>query len=102
MQVMVDLCVVPLGVGLSLSKEIAVCQRVIADAGLAAQLHPYGTVIEGEWDAVMACVKACHEALHDAGVPRVFTTLKLGTRTDKIQHMEDKVASVRALLQDAP
>lgn len=102
MQVMVDLCVVPLGVGLSLSKEIAVCQRVIADAGLASQLHPYGTVIEGEWDAVMACVKACHEALHDAGVPRVFTTLKLGTRTDKIQHMEDKVASVRALLQDAP
>jgi uncharacterized protein (TIGR00106 family) len=102
MQVMVDLCVVPIGVGLSLSKEIAICQQVIAAAGLASQLHPYGTVIEGEWDAVMACVKACHETLHAAGVPRVFTTLKLGTRTDKIQHMADKVASVRALLQDAP
>ena len=50
----------------------------------------------------MACVKACHETLHAAGVPRVFTTLKLGTRTDKTQRMADKVASVRALLQDAP
>lgn len=102
MQVMIDLCVVPIGVGLSLSKEIAICQQVIAAAGLASQLHPYGTVIEGEWDAVMTCVKACHETLHAAGVPRVFTTLKLGTRTDKIQHMADKVASVHALLQDAP
>ena len=62
-------------------------------------MYPYGTVIEGEWDAVMACVKACHERLHELGVPRVFTQLKLGTRIDKIQHMEDKISSVEALLR---
>ena len=98
MQVMVDLCIVPIGVGVSLSPFIARCQRVIAASGLASQMHPYGTVIEGEWDAVMACVKACHEALHADGAPRVFTNLKIGTRIDKIQHMQDKIASVEALL----
>jgi uncharacterized protein (TIGR00106 family) len=98
MNVMVDLCVVPIGVGVSLSPYIARCQRVIDASGLSHQMHPYGTVIEGEWDAVMACVKACHEALHEDGVPRVFTNLKVGTRTDKRQHMADKIASVEALL----
>lgn len=97
---MIDLCVVPIGVGVSVSAEIAECQRIIAAAGLASQLHPYGTVIEGEWDAVMACVKQCHARLHALGVPRVFTSLKIGTRTDKVQHMDDKVASVRQKLNE--
>jgi len=101
MHVMVDLCVVPIGVGVSLSPYIAHCQRVIDASGLAHQMHPYGTVIEGEWNEVMACVKACHDALHQEGVPRVFTNLKVGTRTDKRQHMEDKIASVEALLNPA-
>ena len=99
MQVMIDLCVVPIGVGVSVSNEIAECQRVIAAAGLKSKMYPYGTVIEGEWDAVMACVKACHVRLHELGVPRVFTHLKLGTRIDKIQHMEDKISSVEAHLR---
>jgi uncharacterized protein (TIGR00106 family) len=102
MQVMIDLCVVPIGVGVSVSDEIAECQRIIRSAGLKSSLHPYGTVIEGEWDAVMACVKACHARLHELGVPRVFTNLKLGTRTDKTQRMEDKVASVEEKLRVRP
>ena len=65
MDVMVDVCIVPLGVGVSLSEYIARCQRVIEGAGLKHQMHPFGTVIEGEWDAVFATVKACHEAVHD-------------------------------------
>lgn len=102
MHVMIDLCVVPIGTGASVSAEIAECQRIIKAAGLKSQLHPYGTVIEGEWDAVLSCVKACHEKLHALGVPRVFTTLKLGTRIDKVQHMEDKLASVARALDADP
>jgi uncharacterized protein (TIGR00106 family) len=98
MKVMVDLCVVPIGVGVSVSEYVAECERLIAAAGLKAQLHPYGTVIEGEWDAVFALVKRCHERVHEMGAPRVFTTLKVGTRTDREQSMEDKVDSVRAKL----
>ncbi|MGD9602155.1 MAG: MTH1187 family thiamine-binding protein [Gammaproteobacteria bacterium] len=102
MHVMIDLCVVPIGVGVSVSNEIAECQRIIRDAGLKSQLHPYGTVIEGEWDDVMGCVKACHEKLHALGVPRVFTNMKVGTRIDRAQTMEDKVASVERKLEDRP
>ena len=98
MKVMVDLCVVPIGVGVSVSEYVAECERLIADAGLEAQLHPYGTVIEGEWDAVFAVVKRCHERVHEMGAPRVFTSLKVGTRTDREQTMQDKIDSVRAKL----
>jgi uncharacterized protein (TIGR00106 family) len=99
MKVMVDLCVVPIGVGVSVSEYVAACERLITDAGLESQLHPYGTVIEGDWDAVMAIVKRCHEVVHEMGAPRVFTTLKLGTRTDREQSMGDKIKSVREKLE---
>ena len=98
MKVMVDLCVVPIGVGVSVSAYIAACERIIEAAGLSAQLHPYGTVIEGEWDAVFAVVKQCHERVHEMGAPRIFTSLKVGTRTDREQSMQDKIDSVRAKL----
>jgi len=98
MKVIVDLCVVPLGVGVSLSPYVAACEKVLADAGLKSTLHANGTNIEGEWDAVFAAVKRCHEVVHDLGAPRIVTTLKLGTRTDRPQTMEDKVRSVREKL----
>ena len=90
----VDLCVVPIGVGVHLSPYIATCQRVIEAAGLDHELGPNGTAIEGPWDEVMACVRCCHDALHNMGVPRVYTTLKLNTRTDRRQNFQEKVASV--------
>ncbi len=98
MKVIVDLCVVPLGVGVSLSPYVAACEKVLADAGLKSTLHANGTNIEGEWDAVFAAVKRCHEVVHELGAPRIVTTIKLGTRTDRPQTMEDKVRSVREKL----
>lgn len=95
MRVILDLCIIPLGHGLSLSEDIAVCQRILQEAGLKTHLHAYGTNVEGDWDAVMAAVKRCHETLHARGIPRLSTTIKLGTRNDKPQSMEDKVQSVK-------
>lgn len=98
MKVIIDLCVVPLGVGLSVSKYVTACQKIIHKAGLKSQLHAYGTNIEGEWGAVFEVVKQCHEKIHDMGAPRITTTIKLGTRTDRDQTMEDKVKSVQEKL----
>ncbi len=98
MKVIADLCVVPLGVGVSVSKEVAVCERVLRDAGLRVHLHAYGTNIEGEWDDVFAAVKRCHQELHAIGVPRISSTLRFGTRIDREQTMEDKVRSVEQKL----
>lgn len=98
MFVIVDLCVIPLGVGPSLSPYVAACEKVIRDAGLKSQLHAYGTNIEGEWDAVFAAVKRCHEVVHQMGAARIATTLRVGTRTDRRQTMDDKVRSVEQKL----
>jgi uncharacterized protein (TIGR00106 family) len=99
MHVIVDLCVIPLGVGLSVSKYVAACERVLQDAALKTHLHAYGTNVEGEWDAVFAAVKRCHEVVHAMGAPRISTTLRVGTRTDRPQSMADKVSSVEAKLR---
>jgi len=98
MKVIADLTVIPIGVGVSLSKYVAACEKVLSGAGLKINLHAYGTNIEGEWDEVMGAVKRCHEVLHEMGAPRVSSTLKVGTRTDRDQTMDDKVKSVREKL----
>jgi len=72
---------------------------VLKEAGLESRLHSYGTNIEGEWDAVFAAIKKCHETVHAMGVPRISTVIKVGTRTDRDQTMDDKVRSVRDKLR---
>jgi uncharacterized protein (TIGR00106 family) len=98
MNVIVDLSIVPLGVGLSLSPYVAACEKVLSEAGLRTVLHANGTNIEGEWDEVFAAIKRCHEVVHEMGAPRISTVIKAGTRTDKSQTMEDKIQSVRRKL----
>ena len=98
MNVIIDLCVVPIGVGLSVSKYVAACHKIIKDEGLSSQLHAYGTNIEGDWDKVFAVVKKCHEKIHEMGAPRITTTIKAGTRVDREQTMADKIDSVNSKL----
>lgn len=95
MQVHVELCVIPIGAGVSLGDQIAACQEVLEAHGFAPELHAWGTNLEGDWDTVFAAVKACHERLHADGNVRLFTSLKVGTRTDRSQSLADKVTSVR-------
>ncbi len=95
MNVIIDLCVVPIGVGVSVSKYVAACEKIFQDAHLSHTLHAYGTNIEGEWDEVMAAVKKCHQTVHEMGAPRISSTIKLGTRNDRTQTMADKVTSVQ-------
>ena len=94
MKVIADLCVVPLGVGVSLGEYIAECEKILTGAGLKTNLHAYGTNIEGERDEVMSAIRRCHERLHQMGVPRISSTLRFGTRTDRPQSMQDKIRSV--------
>lgn len=94
MTVLAEIQIVPIGVGVSLSPYIAACERVLRDAGLDPTLHAFGSNVEGEWDAVMGAVRRCHEVVHEMGAPRVSTSVKLATRTDRPQTLDDKVRSV--------
>jgi uncharacterized protein (TIGR00106 family) len=99
MKAIADVMIVPLGVGLSLSKYVAHCEQIFTQARLQPKLHAYGTNLEGSWDEILAAVKRCHEELHDMGVPRVSSSIKIGTRIDRDQSMQDKIKSVEAKLR---
>lgn len=96
MHVIADFTIVPVGIGVSLSRYIAACQEVLDSSGLTYELHANGTNVEGEWEDVMNIIRRCHETLHAMGVPRLHTDIRLGTRIDKSQTMADKLKSVRA------
>ena len=98
MNVIADLCVIPIGEGVSVSHYIAACEKVLTEAGLKTHLHAYGTNIEGQWDDVFRAVKRCHEVLHEMGVQRISTNMRFGTRVDRTQTMDDKVRSVETKL----
>ena len=94
MKVNIDFGIIPIGAGVSLSKYIIACHEILDETGLEVKLHAFGTNIEGEWDEVISAVKRCHEKVHEMGAPRILTTIKLATRTDREQTMSDKVESV--------
>jgi len=98
MNAIAEFTIIPIGVGVSLSKYVAACEQVLEGSGLSYELHANGTNLEGEWDEVMNAIKACNEKLHEMGVPRISTIIKIGTRTDRTQKMTDKVESVREKL----
>jgi uncharacterized protein (TIGR00106 family) len=100
MKVVADLCVIPVGVDVSVSKYIAACETVLREAGLNPRLHAYGTNVEGEWDEVFAAIRRCHEVVHAMGAPRISSTLRFGTRTDREQSIQDKIESVERKLGD--
>ena len=90
-----------MGVGVSVSEYIVACQEIFNEAGLDTHLHAYGTNVEGEWDEVMAALKRCHEKVHEMGAPRIGTTIRLGTRTDREQTMQEKIQSVTSKMEKA-
>ena len=94
MKIIADLCIVPMGVGPSVSSYIREVRAIIEASGLTHVMHANGTNIEGEMAQVTAVVEACCARLTELGVERVFCTMVFSTRTDKVQTMADKLAAI--------
>ena len=62
--------------------------------GITYEVGANGTAIEGDWDKVFECVRKCHEKNHAKGSPRIYTIMKVNTRTDKEQKFADKVKRI--------
>ena len=88
-----ELSIIPLGKGTSLSDELAEILKLIDASGLAYQLTPSGTCIEGDWDAVMRLARQCHDHARSVS-PHVITTMTI----EDEQGARDKLnANVTAL-----
>lgn len=74
-----------------MSDEVAKIELKIHESGLKHTLHSAGTTIEGEWDDVMNLIGNLHAYLHQEGILRIQSDIRVGTRTDKSQTAQDKV-----------
>jgi uncharacterized protein (TIGR00106 family) len=91
--------VTPLGVGEGVSEYVADAVRVVRDSGLPNSTDAMFTSIEGEWDEVMAVVKAAVDAVA-ARAPRVSVVLKADIRAGVTDGLRSKVAAVEELLAE--
>lgn len=94
MKTIADMNLVIVGGEASLSPYVAVCIDLLNSRGLKTNVHALGTNVEGEVDEVLSAIVACHELVHDMGAARIVTTLKLTTRIDRDQSIEEKIQSV--------
>ena len=95
-----DLTVIALGrADASASQYIAEIQRRLErQDAVRYQLHAMGTSLEGSSADILAVVAELHAVPFELGIPRVYTVLKLDERRDREQTLEDKIESVRRLL----
>ena len=86
--------VTPLGAGGSVGAIVAECVRIVRDSGLANETNAMFTNVEGEYDEVMAVIKACVE--HASSVaPRVSVVVKMDVlAADGGGRLASKVRSV--------
>ena len=87
----------PLDKGVSLSPYVARSLHIIDRSGLPYQLTPMGTIVEGEWDQVMALVTACHQRMSQ-DCERISTSIKIDYRAGKSGRLKSKIEAVESRL----
>lgn len=90
MQATAELQVIPIGVGVSVRNEVKQVVELLSEYDLTIETHASGTNIEGELNTILAATTKIHEVLHESGVIRIVSYLKLETRTDKIPTLSGK------------
>lgn len=93
MSVLALVSIAPLDKGASVGDYVARALDVIDASGVAYQLGPMGTTLEGTWDEVMGVIKACHDALID-DCERVSVLVKIDSRPGKDGRLTSKAESV--------
>jgi uncharacterized protein (TIGR00106 family) len=88
-----ELSIIPVGGNPHSSAELAKALKLVEKSGLAYQLTPSATCIEGEWDQVMPLIRQCHErARKDAS--HVVTFIKLEEDDGERDKLTRNVTSV--------
>ena len=94
---LLELSVIPLGRGRSISADIVDLVRIIDASGLDYQLTAAGTIIEGGWDQLMEVARKCHTEMRQK-TGRVITFMKLDDYADRAGRLTGAIASVEGKL----
>ncbi len=70
---------------------VDVAIEVIKKSGLKYRVCPFETVLEGEYDEVMAVVKEVHEKLYQNGTENMLAYLKIQSNAERDVTIEDKM-----------
>jgi uncharacterized protein (TIGR00106 family) len=91
--------ITPLGVGESVSAAVADAVRLVRESALPNETNAMFTNVEGDWDEVMALLKACVDTVAESA-PRVSVVVKIDHRPGTTDGLTHKVAAVEARLRD--
>jgi uncharacterized protein (TIGR00106 family) len=83
----------------SVSEAVARAVRVVRESGLPCETNAMLTNVEGEWDEVMAVVKAAVDAVAEVS-PRVGLVLKADIRPGYDGQLTAKVERIEAALAE--
>jgi len=89
--------ITPIGTGESVSGAVAEAVRLVRESGLANETNAMFTNVEGEWDEVMALVKACVMKIAE-DAPRVSAVIKIDYRPGVNDGLHSKVEAVEVKL----
>ena len=90
----------PIGVGESVSEQVAEVVRLVRESGLANETNAMFTNVEGEWDEVMALIRACTMKVAESA-PRVSLVIKIDYRAGVTGALRSKVEAVEERLRDS-
>lgn len=92
-----ELTILPIGrEGASVGDLLAqVAARLEAQDRVGFEIGPMGTSLEGDVSDILTLVGELQEVPLAAGVPRVYTVLKLDNRSDSQQTLREKVDSMK-------
>jgi uncharacterized protein (TIGR00106 family) len=91
--------ITPLGVGESVSGPVAETVAMVRASGLSNETNAMFTNVEGEWDEVMALIKACVMHVADAA-PRVSVVIKIDHHPGVEDALHHKVEAVEQRLRE--
>ena len=95
--VLLEFAMAPHGQGESVSAYVARILDVIDKSGVAYQLTPMGTILEGEWDEVIGVVSACFREL-ERDCNRIGVNLKVDYRKGPAGRLKSKIERVEKQL----
>ena len=90
---LLELSVLPLGRGRSISSDIAHLVKIIDTSGLDYRLTAAGTIIEGSWDQLVDVARKCHVEMRKK-TERVITFMKMDDYGERTGRLTAVVASV--------